>query len=205
MLSSKAAIGQAPRAQGFTLAELLVSLVIFTVISLFLVRSFDVTERGVRRVQEELDALLRLQRTMQTLTNDISQIQPRPVRDPVGTTLRAPLLADTRNAYFIELTRGGHANPLGVPRPTAQRIGYRFEDGEIVRAFWPVLDNVLATEPQEIVLFEELERFEVRFLDVSGNWVNQWPQGGGGTPRAVEIVVEHPKWGEIMRVIEVGG
>ncbi|MEO0575518.1 MAG: type II secretion system minor pseudopilin GspJ [Pseudomonadota bacterium] len=196
-------------ARGFTLVELLVSLLIFTVIATMTHFAFDATDRGVRSIERQLDDLLAMQRMMQTITNDLAQLQPRPVREPVGSSFRPALLADSRNDYFVELTRGGYANPLGVPRATAQRVGYRFEDGDIIRAQWPVLDNLLATEPAEIVLLEDLEAIDVRFLDETGNWLNQWPGGtagvGAAPPIAIEVTIEHPQWGQILRLVEIGG
>lgn len=200
---------QSTSVAGFTLVELLISLAIFTVIASFTYISFDATDRGVRSIERQLDDLLAMQRLMQTITNDLSQLQPRPVREPVGAAFRPSLLADTRNDYFLEFTRGGYANPLGVQRANAQRVGYRFEEGDIIRAQWPVLDNLLATEPAETVLLEELEAIDVRFLDESGNWVNQWPGGTGGigaaAPIAIEVTIDHAQWGQILRLVEIGG
>ena len=200
---------QAPRQTGFTLIEVVVSLAIFATIAALSFLAFDQTQRASRSITQQMVELQALQRTLQTLGSELSHLQPRPVREPGTPTSRAALLADVRNLYVLELTRGGYANPLGVPRATAQRVAYRVDEGELVRTQWPALDNPLSIEPRERVLLENVERFEVRFL-VEGrdNWIAEWPPlggSGGGRPRAVELIIEHEQWGEIRRLIEIRG
>ena len=201
-------IRRAPRQNGFTLIEVIVSLAIFSTIAALSFLAFDQTQRASRAITEQMIELQALQRTLQTLGSDLAQLQPRPVREPGTPTSRAALLADVRNLYVLELTRGGYANPLGVPRATAQRVAYRVDEGELVRTQWPALDNPLSIEPRERVLLEYVERFEVRFLVDGDNWIVEWPPlggSGGGRPRAVEIIIEHEQWGEIRRLVEIRG
>lgn len=195
---------------GFTLIEVVIAFAIFSTLAILCYRSLDQASRTKFIISEQMSELQLLQRTLQSLGSDLSQLQPRPVREPGTPVSRAALLADTRNVYVLELTRGGYANPLGIPRATAQRIAYRLDEGELIRTQWPALDNPLSIEPQERVLLEDVVRFEVRFLAEGGeNWVPQWPPLGGGgdsgRPRAVEILIEHESWGEIRRLIEVQG
>ena len=198
-----------PRQSGFTLIEVVVSLAIFATIAALSFLAFDQTQRASRSITQQMVELQALQRTLQSLGSDLSQLQPRPVRELGTPASRAALLADVRNLYVLELTRGGYANPLGVPRATAQRVAYRVDEGELVRTQWPALDNPLSIEPRERVLRENVERFEVRFLLEGGdNWIAEWPPlggSGGGRPRAVEIIIEHEQWGEIRRLIEIRG
>ncbi len=193
-------------ARGFTLIEVMIALAIFSFVAAISYATFSQAALASRSISDEMQALQTLQRSLQTIGNDFSQIQPRPVREPTGTSERAPLLADARNLYVVELTRTGYANPLGLPRAGAQRIGYRFEEGELIRAQWPALDNALSNEPVEIVLIDQLENVEFRYLGQGDdNWTAEWPVGGvgGGRPRAVELIFQHDRWGEIRRLIEV--
>lgn len=186
----------------------MIALAIFAVVAAISYATFNQAALASRSISDEMQALQTLQRTLQTIASDFAQIQPRPVREPVGSAERAALLADSRNTYLVELTRGGYANPLGMQRASAQRVAYRFEDGELLRIQWPALDNPLSNEPVELVLIDELERVEFRYLPAgTDNWTTQWPQPGlsGGPPRAIEVLIEHPRWGEISRLIEVAG
>ncbi|MEM9172323.1 MAG: type II secretion system minor pseudopilin GspJ [Pseudomonadota bacterium] len=195
---------------GFTLVEVMIALMIFSVVAVLAFSTVDATGRASRSIEREMDDLLALQRLVQMVSSDVYQAQPRPVREPVGTAYRAPILADIRNTYFFEVTRGGNANPLGVQRSTALRVGYRLEEDELIRAQWPVLDNLLATEPDEIIMLDGVLAVQMRFLPTEGaEWVQEWPLGGANAPasqpppRAVEIIIEHEYWGELRRMFEV--
>lgn len=197
------------RQAGFTLIEVMIALAIFATMAALSYLLFDQSTRASSAISNQMSELQLLQRTLQSLSTDLAQLQPRPVREPGSPTSRAALLADTRNLYVLELTRGGYANPLGVPRATAMRVAYRLDEGDLVRTQWPALDNPLNVEPRELVLLEDVVRFELRFLgDAGAEWLPQWPPfggGGGGRPRAVELIIEHERWGEIRRLVEVRG
>ena len=195
-------------ARGFTLIEVMIALAIFAVVATISYATLSQAAQASRSISDEMQALQTLQRALQTIANDFAQVQPRPVREPVGSAERAELLADSRNTYLVELTRGGYANPLGMQRASAQRVAYRFEDGELRRVQWPALDNPLSNEPVEFVLFEDIERVEFRYLPAgSDNWGTQWPQPGASPapPRAIEVFIEHARWGEISRLVEIAG
>lgn len=195
------------RQAGITLIEVVIAVFIFTILGTMCWQTLDQTLRVSKRNEQELEALLGLQRAMQTLANDFSQYHPRPIREPVGNDWRPPLLADSRSNYLVEVTRSGYGNPLNAPRSTSQRISYRFDQGELIRAQWPVLDPVVATEPQETVILDGLEQIRFLYLGDGGdNWSEQWPPLGSSQavpPRAVEIRLVHEYWGEIRRVIEI--
>ncbi|MFK8053525.1 MAG: type II secretion system minor pseudopilin GspJ [Woeseiaceae bacterium] len=191
---------------GFTLLEIMISLAIFSTIAAFSYATFSVAARESRAINENNAALGELQRMLQWLTNDLMQYQPRSVRDPVGTIRREALLADSRNDYLLEITRGGHANPLGLQRASAQRVAYQLDEDTLLRVQWPVLDPVIATEPVSIELMSGIERIEINFLgDSADSWTREWPgPAGRKRPRAVEIIIEHERWGEIRRLLETG-
>lgn len=197
------------RQSGFTLIEVVIALAIFATMAALSYLVFDQSTRASARITTQMSDLQSLQRALQAIGNDLSQLQPRPVREPGSPTSRPPLLADVRNVYVVELTRGGYANPLGLPRATAMRVAYRVDEGELIRSQWPALDNPLNAEPRELVLLEDVTRFELRFLGEGTDvWTAEWPPlggAGGGEPRAIELVIEHERWGEIRRLIEVRG
>lgn len=196
------------RADGFTFVEIMVAIALFGIIAGMSFMMFSQSARMSRQLSDNMAELIELQRALQWFANDLSQLQPRPVRDPVGNTSQPALIADPRGQYRMALTRGGYANPLGVARASAQRVAYELnDDGELLRLVWPVLDPVLASEPEATLLLEGVERMELRFLpSAQSSWSEQWPAGAGGSvPRAVEITLEIDGWGEIIRLLEVGG
>ncbi|MEL6300532.1 MAG: type II secretion system minor pseudopilin GspJ [Pseudomonadota bacterium] len=192
---------------GFTLIEVMVAAFIFAVLATIAWLTFDQAFKASDRLNQEVEQLLTLQRAINTLSSDFAQYHPRPVREPVGNAWRPALLADSRSNYIVELTRSGYGNPLQAPRASSLRVAYRFEEGELVRAQWPVLDPVIATVPQETVLLGGIEQILFRFLgEADDSWSEQWPPLNATRsppPRAVEIVLIHEYWGELRRIIEV--
>ncbi len=200
------------RGGGFTLIEVMVSLAIFGFLAAFSYLTLNGIVEQTRIVGEEMTELQALQRTLQRMNLDFSQLVPRPVRDELGDGRQPSLRADARSTELVELTRGGWPNPLVLPRPTLQRVSYRIEEDRLIRRQWPVLDRTLGTEPAEATLLEGLQDIRLRYLTDGNDWVEQWPPDGQAgvlglplRPRAVEIVLVLESFGEIRRVIEVTG
>ena len=197
------------RVRGFTLIELLVAMAIFAVIGALALGGLNaiITQQTLARA--EMAELGRLQRAVRLITGDFAQLNPRYVRDVLGSDKKAPLLADGLGDYLVTLTRGGWRNPAELPRGTLQRVQYRWEDGELIREYWPVLDHPLGMEPRSELLLEEVDRLEIWFLDQNSEWQNRWPplrlteSPAADRPRAVRIEIEHAKWGEIQRLVEL--
>ncbi len=190
------------RRNGFTLLELLVALAIF---GLLAIMSYS----GLRSVLEqqsvttvEADRLGRLQKLYLIMERDLEQAVSRSVRDEYGEEL--PPLA---GAESLQLTRGGWSNPLNYPRSTLQRVGYAFEDDQLVRYSWVVLDRAQDSAPVRQPVSEEITAMEFRYLDERNEWQQQWPDpqaglAGGGVPsplpRAVEVILEHAHYGQLV-------
>lgn len=198
------------RQRGFTLVELVVATAIFFIMSAMLYTMLN----GVRQqlvFSEEASASLReLHYAMRRMVLDISQLQPRPIRDEVGSGYQNAVSAGSGN-NAIELSIGGWRNPLGLPRGSLQRVAYVVDGDTLSRLHWPVLDRTLAAEPLRTDLLTGIRNVQVRFLDPAGEWAEQWPplgtneDGARLRPRAIEVYIEHEQWGEISRIIEITG
>jgi general secretion pathway protein J len=206
--------GRSGREGGFTLLELLVAGAIFAILSAFAYIGLDnvIQQRDV--VAASTDRLRSVQFAMRRLLQDFAQLQPRPVREELGEGWKYALLADGRSLEQVEMTRAGWRNPLGRPRSSLQRVGYRIEEGVLIRSQWPVLDRMLEAEASELELLDRVEDFRLRFLLPNGEWLENWPDPGAtgtgpeatrATPVAVEIVLELEDWGELTRIVELPG
>lgn len=186
---------------GFTLLELLVVLVIFAVLSVMAYGGLGSVLTTRARVAEALERTAALQKGYLRLRNDFQQLRARPARDNYGDAQPA-LMAD-RDA--VEFTRSGWRNPLSLPRSALQRVGYRLEDGRLLRLSWRVLDRASNSEPVEVALFDQVEEARWRFLDKKLEWQESWPSQAAsvsGTadpepPQAVELTLVFKDLGEV--------
>jgi general secretion pathway protein J len=198
--------------RGFTLIEVMVAVAIFVVVGALamggyneLIKQADILERSAKRTRS-------VQSAMQRLTQDFSELEPRPIRQPLGSSVDPALLSDSRTQELAELTHAGWSNPAGVPRSTLQRVRYRLEDNKLHRDYWVVLDRTLSVEPVTTLLLDHVTSMGLRYLDSNHAWHDQWPPAGYSSPDAarlrpiaVEINLELDDWGKLQRVVEVSG
>lgn len=197
------------RQSAFTLIEVLVALAIFGIMSALAYLSLAQTLDNSAMLGERMDRLQAIQRTMTTLSTELLQATPRPIRDEFSGF--EPALRSSFDGNFaLELTHNGWPNSAGVPRSTQRRTAYRIEDNELVRYHWNVLDRTANSVPVATVLLDELDSLTFRFLQFNDEWVDQWPPLSAGAaanshilPRAVEITLVLPDEGELTRIVEM--
>ena len=194
----------------FTLIEVLVSLAIFSILAALAYGALSRTLDSADLLNDRMDRLQAIQRTMRLLSEDLQQLSPRPIRDELGDGFGAALDTGFESGFSLELTHGGWSNPIVLPRSTLQRSAYRIEEDELIRYHWTVLDRTLANEALSITLLNGVESILFRFLLANGDWTEQWPPqnrpgllGARERPRAVEIILTLADEGEIRRLLEV--
>lgn len=197
--------------RGFTLLELLVALAIFALLSVLSYSGLSTVLNTERVLNDEMDRLTEIQRSMAIISRDFRQAIDRPIRDEFGDVQPAfsgSSLNITSDTPIVELTRTGYSNPLGIKRSAIQRIAYRFEDNVLLRESWRVLDRAQDSQPDSIQICENIDAIEIRYLDHEQNWHDQWPPEdidyqGPQLPLAVEINLELTDWGDIARLVAI--
>lgn len=201
-----------PASRGFTLLELLVAIAIFAIMGSLAMSGYVELQRQSEYAEQRLERVREVQRAMQTLGQDLAQIEPRPIREPLGEALLPAVLAGDAAEYRLQFTRAGWSNTGGLQRPTLQRVGYRLDQDGLWRDHWSVLDRTLSVEPARTRLLGGVRSVRFRFMTAQRTWVERWPvnQGMPGAddrqrPAAVEVIIELEDWGEIRRLVEVAG
>lgn len=199
------------QAKGFTLIELLIAIAIFSVLGVMAMGGYNELIRQREHAAETMLRIRSVQRAVTTLSRDLMQLEPRPVRDSTSATVN-PAIYVNSTGCLLELTRAGWTNPVGLPRPTLQRVCYRISDNALYRDYWSSLDRNLSNTPQQVELLGKVTSLNFRFMDGNRQWQTTWPASStGGTglsraralPLAVEITLKLSDWGEIIRLIEI--
>lgn len=176
------------------------ALSIFAVLSVLAYSGLKAMVASRQQVEQEAERLASLQMAITRLTRDVAQAVPRPIRGESGHEL--PALASDAGGN-LEFTRGGWRNPARRPRSNFQRVAYRLTGGELLRQSWPFLDRAPGQEPFSELLLGRVSSFQVRFLNSTGSWLEQWPPEGEPVvlPRAAEISLELEDLGRIRRLV----
>lgn len=191
------------RPRGFTLVEILVVLVVFSVLSVMAYGGLNTVLTLRAKVAEAMERTAALQKGYLRLRNDFHQLRARPARDAFGEPQPALVV---RADGAVEFTRSGWRNPLSHARSALERVAYRLEDGKLIRENWPVLDRAQGSEPAEVVVLEQVEELAWRFLDGDRQWQATWPDATAAAatpgalpdpPQAVELTLQLKDLGEV--------
>jgi general secretion pathway protein J len=192
--------------------ELLVAVAIFAVVGVLALSGYTELQRQSEFAEERLDRIRDVQRAIQTITQDLAQVEPRAIREPLGDTRIPALLGGVGIDYLVQFTRAGWSNTAGLARPTLQRVGYRLDTEGLWRDHWAVLDRTLSEQPTRRKLLEGVRTITFRYLTPGRTWVERWPMEEDtgepslhSRPAAIEVTLDLEDWGEIVRLIEVAG
>ena len=203
------------RHRGFTLIEVLVSVFLLSILAAFCYETLNYVRGSRETTSRAFDRIRDLELAVHYLTTDFEQLQPRPVRDLLGSAVLPALLANGLTTDIVTLSRGGWPNSAGLPRGTLQRVTYLIDNGTLVRQYPTVLDATLGNTPQRRELLKEVVSVHIRYLDATRQWQEQWPplaaNAGNNViplatrPIAVEITIETKDAGKIVRLLEIPG
>lgn len=149
--------------QGFTLVEVMISLMIFAVLAAAGAAILGATIDNRFAVKSASDRISDLQRIRSLLRADLGQATARRSRGTTGRPMPQPILgAATPDEPLLVLTRAGWSNPAEQARPSLQRVEYRLVDQRLERRVSSHLDGARWGPPQ--VLYRGVRDVEVAFV-----------------------------------------
>lgn len=191
-----------PGEQGFTLVELMVSLLIFAMLSAAGVALLAFSVRAQGSANERLGEVAQLRRLNAILTADLAQAVPRPYRDRSGSLQPAFTGNAGAGAVALGMVRGGWSNPDLLPRASLQRVEYRLAADRLERVAWPHIDGAEPLPPA--VLLTGVTSLRLRYR-TAGAWSDVWDIDlPTALPQAVEIVAQVDRIGPVRQLFLVG-
>lgn len=121
---------------GFTLVEVLVSMFIFSLISLGTLIALSATLDARERSEARIEQVERLAAARRIMADDFAAMTLRENRDGLGGFIDLSRAAAQTDGFT--LTRRARPNPDGVfARGDLLRVSWRVENGQLIRSFLP--------------------------------------------------------------------
>lgn len=170
--------------RGFTLVEVMVSLLIFGMLAAAGVAILSFSVRAQEQTNAKFDDIGALTRTLSLMSGDLGQAVNRPARDVGGT--RQPAFTGQGDGT-MGFVRSGWSNIDGAPRPSVQKVAYRIADGALQRIAYPMVDGAAPMPPT--LLLTNVATVAARYR-YKGAWSDRWDgTQGAPLPQAVELSI----------------
>ena len=165
---------------GFTLVEMLVSLLIFSLIATIATAMTAGATCSFAATSSALSAMGDLDRMRSVLAADLGQAAQRPSLAADGKPM--PAFTLTADGFVLVRTRGGDV------MPRIEKIAWGLVDGQWLRQPFPAID--LASPGEPVVMLSGVQSVRIRVAD-RGGWRDDWnPPSADDLPRAVELTLQ---------------
>lgn len=163
-------------ASGFTLVELMVSLLIFSLLAAAGVGLLAFSVRAQDATVGKLADIARLNQLGSALSADLAQARARTTRNETGDAMPVFTGASGSGATpLLRLVRAGWTNIDAAPRPGEQKVEYRLDGGVLTRVAYPMLDG--AGPGPSAAILKDVATIGLRYR-YAGAWSEDW----NGTP-----------------------
>jgi len=173
--------------KGFTLIEVLISLVILSIIAIvstnFLQSSIDLRNQSKSKV----DDIKVFNLGVSTIRRDLMSTVNLPMRDNFGNQLPNFIGSNTDK----KITFLGFINRIDSSRSSISRIEYLFDDTKFIRRVYFTADPYDYDDHIDSVIFKNIEDIEISFLS-DNRWFTEWPAGQTAAykiPKLVKIEI----------------
>lgn len=189
------------KSRGFTLVEMLVALLAFSLLSAAAVALLNITLRNKEVFDQSTAAIQELQASRALMKADFSQIAVRPVRDAFGGRAQSSFAKGSDSKVLLSFVRRGWDNPDGAEaRSSLQYVEYALEDKVLVRRARAYLDATPGTPVMARAMLSGVEGVAVSFL-ADGKWTEQWRpvRETRDVPNAVAVTLDLAGLGEVRQ------
>ena len=173
--------------KGFTLIEVLISLVILSIIAIvstnFLQSSIDLRNQSKSKV----DDIKVFNLGVSTIRRDLMSTVNLPMRDNFGNQLPNFIGSNTDK----KITFLGFINRIDSSRSSISRIEYLFDDTKFIRWVYFTADTYDYDDHIDSVIFDNIDDVEISFLS-DNRWFTEWPAGQTAAykiPKLVKIEI----------------
>jgi general secretion pathway protein J len=158
---------------GFTLIEVLVSLMIMAVMSVLSYQAIDVVIGVNERSRSDLAEEAKLQRAWQIIGQDLLHLRPRTFTDERGSI--EPAYITDLSEFGLRFSRGGgpmiRSNPSGV-----RRIAYSINGNQqLQRQSWAITESTRDSEGSRLILLNGVEEVLLENLTPDHSYDRNWP------------------------------
>ena len=174
--------------KGFTLIEVLISLVILSIIAIvstnFLQSSIDLRNQS----QSKVDDIKVFNLGVSTIRRDLMSVVNLPMRDNFGNQLPNFIGSNAEK----KITFLGFINRIDGSRSSISRIEYLLDDTKFIRRVYFVADPYDYDDHIDSVIFNNIDSVEIFFL-IDDQWFTEWPIGQSAAhkiPKLVKIEID---------------
>ena len=191
------------RESGFTLVEVMISLMIFGLLAAAGVALLSFSVRAQAATDTKLDDVQALNRLSSALQADLAQASLRQTRNEAGDLLPAfSGAAGSGNTPMVRLVRSGWSNLDAAPRAGEQKVEYRLSDGALERVAYPMLDGAEPLPPAVLLTHVRLVTLRYR---INGAWSDRWDGTPvNALPQAMEMRILRDDGVEFRQLFLVG-
>ncbi len=166
----------ASQQSGFTLIELIVSMLIFSIISLIAYNALQTYSTSQRLSFGHFEKISILQITNLLIKRDVNQIFNQDI------ALQDNIL--TLNS---------------LQNDTVLRVRYLLTEGNLAREDITDIDNVVRLD-----LIPDIEKFTLRLLNDKNKWTSAYNKSSAVQIKALEVNFEHEYWGKVKQLVMIG-
>ena len=191
--------------KGFTLIELMVAIMIFAIIAVISYRTLSAlitTKSVIENAQAKWGGVSKAIDRMSIYCN---KALPLTILDGGGAPLPAVLGKNKLSGNFdsqLEMTTSGFVGDLSYGSTPPRRVGFRYANGKLFLAIWPVLNRVPGSKPDMILLSDQIAVFNVKYLYQDRQWYDTWPLNVNdytNLPFAIKMYIKMNSGEEITR------